>query len=53
MKIYYICEYCERVFQEIEVEGGEGSIPVSGICDECAMEMGLTDTSTLSQHYYS
>jgi len=53
LKIYYICEYCERVFQEMEVEGQEGSIPVRGICDECAMEMGLADTGTLSQHYYS
>ena len=53
LTIYYICEYCERVFQEMEVEGQEGSIPVRGICDECAMEMGLADTGTLSQHYYS
>ncbi len=53
LKIYYICEYCERVYQELEVEGQEGSIPVNGICNECAMEMGLTSTSALSQHYYN
>lgn len=53
MKIYYVCEYCERIFQEIEVQGDMRGVQVSGICDDCAMEMGLTDPGILSQHYYS
>lgn len=53
MKIYYICEYCERVFQELEVEGEDGAVEVAGICEECALEMGLTEPASLSQHYYS
>lgn len=52
--IYYICEYCERIFSMIEAEGGDGDVQVPGICDECALEMGLTeDVSIHSQHYYS
>ena len=53
MKIYYICEYCERIFQEIEVEGEEGSVQVSGMCDECSIEMGLTSPAFINQHYYN
>lgn len=53
MKIFYICEYCERVFQELEVEGDEGSVEVAGICEDCALEMGLTNPPSLSQHFYS
>ncbi len=54
MKIAYICEYCERVFQEIEVEGSDyGTIPVVGICEECALEMGLATPESISQHYYN
>ena|GEM_PF-288181 len=53
VKIYYICEYCERVFNEVEVEGEEGSVQVKGICDECGLEMGIISPSSVNQHYYS
>lgn len=53
MNIYYICEYCEQVFSLVEVEGEEGEVHVQGICDECAMEMGLVSPNSLSQHFYS
>jgi len=53
MKIYYICEYCERIFQELEVEGEDGAVEVSGMCEECAMEMGLTGPTSVSRHYYN
>ncbi len=53
LKIYYICEYCERVFQQIEVEGGDGSIPIKGICNECALDMGLDSSPPITQHYYN
>lgn len=53
MKIYYICEYCERIFKEVEVEGEDGAVEVAGICEECALEMGMTPISLLNQHYYS
>lgn len=54
MKVYYICEYCEQVFHVSESEGPEGAIGVNGICDECAVEMGMKeDTSIVNQHYYS
>jgi len=54
LKIYYLCEYCERIFQELEVEGEDGAVEVAGICEECALEMGLTNSvSSLNQHYYS
>jgi hypothetical protein len=53
LKIYYICEYCEQVFSLVEAEGEEGEVQVQGMCDECALEMGLALPSSLSQHYYS
>jgi hypothetical protein len=54
VQIYYICEYCERIFSVAETQDGEGDVQVPGICEECAMEMGLLEEPTLpSQHYYS
>jgi len=54
LNIYYICEYCERVFNVVEAEGGDGDVQVAGICEECAMEMGLMENGpTHSQHYYN
>jgi len=53
LKIYYICEYCERVFSLVEVEGEEGEVQVQGMCEECALEMGLTNPASMNQHFYS
>ncbi len=52
MKIYYICEYCERVFSVVDVEG-EGEVQVQGMCDECAIEMGLASPPSFKQHFYN
>ncbi len=53
MKIYYICEYCEQVFSVIESGEEEGAVEVKGICEDCAMEMGLMETPLHNQHFYS
>ncbi len=54
MKVYYICEYCEKVFNISEVGGQEGVLELRGICDECALEMGLKEEHYFSNlHYYN
>ncbi|ABI67429.1 hypothetical protein Swol_0072 [Syntrophomonas wolfei subsp. wolfei str. Goettingen G311] len=54
MTIYYICEYCEQVFSTVETEGQDGSVEVKGICEECAMEMGLLEPTSLGgKQYYN
>ncbi len=54
MKIYYICECCEDVFLVTEADGPAGAITTQGICDDCAMEMGLAETGSVrSRQYYS
>lgn len=54
MKVYYICECCEEVFLVSEADGPEGAMTMQGICDDCALEMGMTETGSLrSQQYYS
>lgn len=52
MTIYYICEYCEQVFSTVETEGQEGSVEVKGICEECAMEMGLLEPTSMGGKQY-
>jgi hypothetical protein len=41
MKIYYTCEYCNQVYAVTSVDGVEGAVEIKGICDDCAMEIGL------------
>jgi len=54
MKVYYICEYCENVFDIMEAEGQEGAVEFRGICDECALELGLKEIPFMqNQHYYN
>ncbi len=54
MTIYYICEYCEQVFSTVETDDQHGSVEVKGICEDCAMEMGLLETASLgSKQYYN
>ncbi|MEA1962441.1 MAG: hypothetical protein U9N81_14435 [Bacillota bacterium] len=54
MKVYYICECCDEVFLVKDTEGPEGAIAMQGICDSCALEMGLADTNNLrSQMFYN
>jgi hypothetical protein len=53
MRIYYICEFCERIYNEVEVEGEEGAVEVSGMCEDCAVEMGFTGHAPINRSYYS
>ncbi len=54
MKIYYICECCDEVFSVDEAGLGEGGIEVRGICNDCALEMGLQEgPSRPSRQFYS
>ena len=54
MKVYYVCEYCEEVFLVSEAGGPGGAISMQGICDDCAMEMGMVDAASLrSQSYFN
>jgi hypothetical protein len=39
MKIYSICEYCQNVFTENEIEDVEGLIELKGICNNCQREL--------------
>lgn len=53
MKIYYICEICEMVFSVENSAGPDGFTSVRGICDDCALEMGLKEDPLMSQkHFY-
>jgi hypothetical protein len=39
MKIYSVCEYCQNVFAENEIEGVEGIIELKGVCNSCEQEL--------------
>ncbi len=54
MKIYYICECCDEVFNMDETGSGEGGIELRGICNDCAMELGMQESPTATaRHFYS
>lgn len=54
MKIYYICECCDEVFSIDESGSGPGKAEIKGICNDCALEMGLQESPVLhSQTFYS
>lgn len=54
MKIYYICECCDEVFSIDEAGLGDGGIEVRGICNDCALEMGLQEGPSLPhKQFYS
>jgi len=54
MKIYYICECCDEIFSIEENGSGTGKVEIRGICNDCALEMGLQEGPALhSQTYYS
>lgn len=54
MKIYHICEICEKVISVTESAGPDGIASVQGICEDCALEMGLKEDSVLSsRHFYN
>ncbi|MGI6413357.1 MAG: hypothetical protein ACOXZ5_06880 [Syntrophomonadaceae bacterium] len=50
MKIYYTCEYCNQVYAVTSVDGVEGAVEIKGICDDCAMEIGLIGKSSMASH---
>lgn len=55
MKIYYTCEYCNQVYSTTSVDGTEGAVEIKGICDDCAMEIGLIRSPFMASHriYYN
>ncbi|NLV20673.1 MAG: hypothetical protein GXY49_01560 [Syntrophomonadaceae bacterium] len=54
MKLYYICECCEEVFSIEENGSAPGRAEIRGICNECALEMGLQEVPALhSQSFYN
>lgn len=54
MKIYYICECCDEIFSIEESATGTGKAEIRGICNDCALEMGLQEGPALhSQTFYS
>jgi len=54
MKIIYICECCDEVFSIEENGSGSGRAEVRGICNDCALELGLQEEPALhSQSYYN
>ncbi|MGI6452633.1 MAG: hypothetical protein ACOX0E_04000 [Syntrophomonadaceae bacterium] len=54
MKVYYVCEYCEQIFSIAETLGLEGALQLKGICDDCAVEMGLKEPpGVTNRHFYS
>ncbi|MGI6488240.1 MAG: hypothetical protein GX964_09700 [Syntrophomonadaceae bacterium] len=46
MKLYYICECCEEVFDVVEAEG-EGLGQVQAMCPDCTRELGRDEPSSL------
>ncbi len=54
MKIYHVCEYCQQVYSTAEVEGPEGAVQLNGICEDCALELGMNETfNNVGQHFYN
>jgi hypothetical protein len=55
LKIYYVCEWCQQIFNCSEVEGPDGAVELKGTCEECAREIGLDESvaSVNSLHYYN
>jgi len=39
VKIYHVCECCDKVYLEQEAEG-EGCTQVNGLCPDCLEEIG-------------
>lgn len=52
MILYYICECCEEVFSVEENGGTPGRAEIRGICNECALEMGLQEAPALQSRLY-
>lgn len=54
MKVYYICDCCQQVYDTTEVQGPEGAIELKGTCEDCTREMGLSEQATsVGQHFYN
>ncbi|ADI00907.1 hypothetical protein [Syntrophothermus lipocalidus] len=52
MKVYYVCECCDKVYAELEIEG-EGYTQVSGLCAECLEEIGGgSDLFSISSQWF-
>ncbi len=54
MKVYYVCKYCDQVYNIVEVSEQAGIMEIEGVCNECVLEMGLIEEPHLkSLHYYN
>jgi len=51
VKVYHVCDICQRIFNVSEQEGYEGSMAMQGMCEECLQEMGFADNSSPSQQF--
>jgi hypothetical protein len=52
VKVYHVCDICQRIFNVSEQEGYEGSMAMQGMCEECLQEMGFADNSSPSQQFF-
>ena len=54
MKVYYVCKYCDQIYNIAEVFGKEGITEVKGVCNECVLDMGAAENPLSSNlHYYN
>jgi hypothetical protein len=52
VKVYHVCDICQRIFNVSEQESYEGSMAMQGMCEECLQEMGFADNSSPSQQFF-
>ncbi|HWP98180.1 MAG TPA: hypothetical protein VN426_15140 [Syntrophomonadaceae bacterium] len=48
LRLYYICDCCREVYQDIEVEGPQGAVEVTGLCPDCGLELGIEGESNIT-----
>ncbi|MDO4540832.1 MAG: hypothetical protein Q4B48_07030 [Syntrophomonadaceae bacterium] len=50
MKLYYVCECCDRVYRQQENGTADGAMGIAGICPECAAEIGSRGETFQQNH---
>lgn len=52
MKIYYLCEFCDKVFRVEVLDDGEEKIgQLSGVCPECGGELAWQHNALIYKGY--
>lgn len=51
VKLYYVCECCDGVFDEMET-AGEGVAEVRALCPDCAEEMGMGSSPSRTNRFF-